>query len=180
MKIIPHPEQTLLDFSEPLPQLKLCRKCGERKPLEEFCVSYNLRCGRVSNCRACHRKWGKECYRRTKGRASRNCHLRDTYGITLEEYNAKLMAQGMMCAICGKKAPSLDSSEWGKYSYPVDHCHETKKVRGILCPQCNSGLGHFKDRPELLRSAIRYLQQSAKVHVGQAHIPLFDDYEPQT
>lgn len=56
------------------------------------------------------------------------------------------------CWICG-------THDWpGMHGRPhVDHCHKTGKVRGILCAECNSGLGKFKDRPEFLIKAVEYL-----------------------
>jgi hypothetical protein len=75
------------------------------------------------------------------------------YGIAAEEYDALLVAQGNRCAICG-------SPDWpGKDNRPhVDHNHETGQIRGLLCGPCNVGLGQFKDDPERLRAAIRYLE----------------------
>lgn len=64
------------------------------------------------------------------------------YGIDAEE-QARLLANG--CAICGEEATH------------IDHCHSTGKVRGGLCNLCNGGLGFFKDDPERLRAAARYL-----------------------
>jgi hypothetical protein len=83
--------------------------------------------------------------------------LKGTYSLTPEEYEARLVAQGGGCAICGK-APN------GK-ALSVDHNHDCcpgkkscgKCIRGLLCQQCNMGLGHFKDDTTLLRRAINYL-----------------------
>lgn len=81
---------------------------------------------------------------------SKSNDLKKSYGITLEEYDKLLESQGGGCAICGGK------DERFKF-LPVDHCHKTKKVRGLLCQHCNRGLGYFRDSPELLRAAIAYL-----------------------
>lgn len=69
-------------------------------------------------------------------------------------YHYLLKNQGGGCAICGAKPQ-------GTKSLPVDHDHATDRVRGILCQNCNTGLGHFKDKPELLRAAIAYLERQA-------------------
>ena len=65
------------------------------------------------------------------------------------DYNLLAEVQGNKCAICGT-APTNKKLD-------LDHCHETKKIRGLLCNNCNRGLGHFKDNPELLRKAIDYI-----------------------
>lgn len=79
--------------------------------------------------------------------------LQSTFGINLDEYNAMLASQNGGCAICGK------SSEENKKRLAVDHCHNSKKVRGLLCSPCNQAIGLFKDSTELLQSAISYLNQ---------------------
>ena len=77
--------------------------------------------------------------------------LRKTYGLTVEQYMAMAEAQGHVCKICGK--PETD-----KYgALHVDHDHQTSTVRGLLCGQCNTALGKFRDDPALLRAAIAYL-----------------------
>lgn len=80
----------------------------------------------------------------------RNGHLVRKYGITADEYDRRLDEQGGGCKICGKILQRV--------SLAVDHNHKTGKVRGILCENCNRGLGMFKDDPNLLRSAIEYLE----------------------
>jgi len=77
------------------------------------------------------------------------------YGISQEDFDAMLTAQGGKCAICG-------TAEWrGRHNRPhVDHCHATKAFRGILCDFCNRGLGIFEDDPARLRAAANYLESA--------------------
>lgn len=81
----------------------------------------------------------------------RRSHLRRKFGITVEQFDAALAAQGGRCAIC-------DTDNPGTRTWHVDHCHETKRVRGLLCKSCNHGLGLFRDNPGTLLAAERYLQ----------------------
>lgn len=74
-------------------------------------------------------------------------HLRYEYGLEPEQYDAMLIAQNGCCAICG------DATD-----LHVDHQHVADgTVRGLLCGPCNSGLGYFRDDPERLLAAVRYL-----------------------
>ena len=79
----------------------------------------------------------------------KNGNLKRTYGISLEEYESLLESQDNVCKIC-------KTEKIGKH-LAVDHDHKTGKIRGILCENCNRGLGMFKDSPELLQNAIQYL-----------------------
>lgn len=80
----------------------------------------------------------------------------DSYGLTQDEYEALLAMQGGLCAIC--RHPETARHQSGQVrSLAVDHDHATGLVRGLLCTNCNHGLGKFKDDPELLRQAITYL-----------------------
>jgi hypothetical protein len=76
--------------------------------------------------------------------------LKKSYGMTLEQREAMLAAQGGKCAICTSPEPN------GRY-WHIDHCHSSMKVRGLLCNNCNLMLGHSKDNVETLAAAIRYL-----------------------
>lgn len=78
--------------------------------------------------------------------------LLKTYGITIEQYDALISAQNGCCAVCGG---SGDGKPWH-----VDHCHDTGKVRGILCALCNRGIGHFRESAALLRAAADYLERA--------------------
>jgi hypothetical protein len=74
------------------------------------------------------------------------------YNISKRDYDNILLYQNNKCAICH------DELNKSIRSPPVDHCHNSGKVRGILCHKCNTGLGFFKENPEILESAIRYLK----------------------
>jgi hypothetical protein len=84
----------------------------------------------------------------------RDRRLRRTYGVSEEQVLQRSEAQGGRCAICDTEAELV-----------VDHDHAVKNaeaVRGMLCPTCNLGLGHFKDSPELLEAAARYLRSYSR------------------
>ena len=77
------------------------------------------------------------------------------YGLTLDQYHALLERQGEHCAICSTALIPL-----GRDTH-IDHDHCTTRVRGLLCGQCNPGLGRFKDDPATLRRAAEYLERAA-------------------
>lgn len=77
--------------------------------------------------------------------------LKQTYGVTAQQYSKILLDQNGVCAVC-------QLQDIG--NMPLDHNHSTGKIRGILCQKCNRGLGHFKDSPALLRKAAEYLESN--------------------
>ncbi len=82
------------------------------------------------------------------------------YGITLDEYNEILKKQHGVCAICKQPEVSIDPRTNEARNLSVDHCHSTKKVRGLLCNNCNNMLGRSKDNIVTLANAIDYLKNS--------------------
>lgn len=82
--------------------------------------------------------------------------LRRNYGVTLEWYRETLEKQNGVCAIC--KEPETTVIRNKVISMPVDHDHVTGSPRGLLCTKCNRGLGLFRDKIDVLNSAISYLQ----------------------
>ena len=92
-------------------------------------------------------------YYRTNKDSVKNTYLQTNYGITLEEYNLLSEEQSKKCKICNQNCPT------GK-SLAVDHNHKTGKVRGLLCKNCNIGLGMFFDNLDFLESAVLYLKYS--------------------
>lgn len=97
--------------------------------------------------RAKNAKWRKGNPERV-----RSYNLERMYGITHADYEAMLDAQDHRCAICG----GIEPGGRGKH-FHVDHCHDTEKVRGLLCTSCNIGIGYLKENPSILQSAIDYL-----------------------
>lgn len=76
------------------------------------------------------------------------------YGISAETYKDMLLNQSNACKICGY------IPEEGGRALAIDHCHNTNKVRGLLCTTCNIGLGDFKDDPKLLIAAANYILET--------------------
>ena len=82
----------------------------------------------------------------------RSAKLKYNYGITVEDYERMVEAQGGVCAICGKSSQEANPGHW-KERLAVDHCHETGKVRGLLCNNCNAGIGHLGSESVALAAA---------------------------
>lgn len=87
--------------------------------------------------------------------SQRALYLKRAYGLTVEQYEAL----GNRCGICGAEQGNANRTNGdGKpYRLHVDHCHDTGRIRGVLCINCNMGIGYFKHDIELLRKAIEYL-----------------------
>jgi len=83
-------------------------------------------------------------------------HLKRNYNLTKEDYEKLLLKQNNQCAICKNEKSQTSKTEW----LFVDHCHETGKIRGLLCNQCNIGIGSFKDNISLMENAIKYILNS--------------------
>lgn len=98
-------------------------------------------------------------------------HLRNRYGITLEDYNTMLESQNGVCAAC--KTPSDTTRR-----LCVDHCHNTGKIRGLLCFKCNAILGLSHDSIDILRSAIDYIENNTCA-VDKVVRPIISDHEGQ-
>lgn len=88
-----------------------------------------------------------------KNRNHKKEHLKDRYNMSLEDYQSMLDGQDNKCKLCNIV---LDSSCKALKPH-IDHCHITGVIRGMLCHNCNAGLGHFKDSIVLLDKAKEYL-----------------------
>lgn len=130
--------------------------------------NYGLAFRNNSTCISCSKK-GKNNYNyqgihllkgqeKTNHRRSINYKyaLKSTYNITVDSYNLMYDNQSGCCAICGTHQSEL------KRSLCVDHCHDTNRVRGLLCHGCNFAIGFLKDSIANLNSAIKYLKENGK------------------
>lgn len=116
-----------------------CSYCEEEKILTAFTPGIVVRGGGL--CQQC------QCIDNRVKRLRR-------YGISVDQYDALLLAQGGCCSCCG----AAGSSEARQLS--VDHDHETGAIRGIICHSCNVGIGHLGDNADGVRRALRYLERT--------------------
>jgi ribosomal protein S14 len=126
----------------------LCPSCGETN-VDKF---YRDTKGRRTNsrCRECHKKHSSFLWHSKTQVEKQATRVQAMYGLTPDEYIKMYSKQQGKCAICGNKPTT-------KRGLHVDHNHNTKMVRGLLCHGCNTGIGAMKESLESLRSAIKYL-----------------------
>ncbi len=144
---------------------KSCNRCGEEKDLEDFYEGSGT-FGRMQPCKACKCLAGRlrwtdpdvKAHRKVymaspAGRAmARKCDLKKKFGITPDDYERMLEAQGGHCALC----PATVGNSLRPRLH-VDHDHETGAVRKLLCSRCNMALGIVGESVELLKAMIQYL-----------------------
>jgi hypothetical protein len=164
--------------------MKACNRCGETKDLSEFHRAAGARDGHRGECKVCARLLRRENYEKNREiyierarlwvrenpdraratrkrrnarpevkRSARDAYYRRTYGVSADEFDAMLEAQGGRCAICKEMPERLASMH-------VDHDHATGEVRGLLCLNCNQGIGKLKDDASLLLRAAFYLRHA--------------------
>jgi hypothetical protein len=145
--------------------VKICSTCRNSQSLDAFQKNRHRPDGLHSQCRSCvsaagrawrernpeqkkatNRRWAEENAERTFNATW------GPFGFYYSDYLAMLEAQGGVCAICH------ESCRPGR-RLSVDHCHATGRIRGLLCDWCNRGLGLFRDSPESLLRAERYLDK---------------------
>lgn len=127
-----------------------CTDCGVFKLASEYHLERDVKAvGGVTmraQCRPCreHIKW--------------KSFIQRTYGITAEDYYNMLADQDGKCAVC--ESEEVNSSRISSGKLFIDHCHDTGKVRGLLCSKCNHAIGLLNDDTDLLHKAIAYLNKS--------------------
>jgi hypothetical protein len=137
---------------------KVCPTCRETKATSEFYRHKSRRDGLCSECKLCSKLRAAEWRKNNPARVAaylprdpgkqRIANLKRCYGIDQIDYALMVLRQMGRCAICKEEFISTPN---------VDHCHETKRVRGLLCSTCNRALGLFRDDPILLESAKDYV-----------------------
>ena len=120
--------------------------------------TYAVELPRCPQCRKASQKRYNTKRRTTQAAYIAQWHTRNPgyyrkrlYGLSKEDVKSLLTRQAYRCPIC---TMPVDAKS------PLDHCHNTGKVRGILCRHCNPMLGFAKDKPSTLRAAADYLEKS--------------------
>ena len=136
-----------------------CTKCKQTKPQSEFYKNTKNKTGYHQYCKDCAKANSRKNHALRIQRndvqyktQKKNGYIKNRYGITLEQYNNKLLSQ-KTCGICGIHLELNDTN------VHLDHCHTTNKLRDFLCGNCNRGIGSFHDSISKLRKAIMYLQK---------------------
>jgi hypothetical protein len=163
--------------------VKRCKHCEETKSLDDFYIDRKAKDGRRPDCKACNlairarkyaanpqpyidrvKRWQQDNperlneYRREyrqrpeRKAADREGYLKRKYGMTIADYDRMFAAQHGVCAICDEARPD-------ERTLHVDHDHETRAIRGLLCFRCNNALGDFREEYELFQRAANYLDR---------------------
>ncbi|WP_112468136.1 endonuclease VII domain-containing protein [Streptomyces triticisoli] len=126
---------------------KRCARCRRELPLTAFARDKNRRDGLRVRCRECVAEHSAAHSRRRREAMGKPVRVKRRYGITEAERDMLVASQRGVCCICLPAPPAH-----------VDHCHETGRVRGVLCFSCDAALGQFKDRPDVIRRAAAYVE----------------------
>lgn len=136
-------------------KIMICIRCKKDKPITQFSIGNGG--ARRSRCKECSNGYYNAWAALNKDKIkdiNKLKRIKAEYGLSPSIVEQIWNEQNRQCAIC-KEYIEL----WSKNTH-IDHNHETGRVRGLLCLSCNTGLGHFKDNPNLLREAAAYLERS--------------------
>ena len=139
---------------------KTCKVCGLIKPTDEFYRASDQRYLQP-DCKACHVEASRRYYHRLppEAKARRIATIKARkYGMTLDEMLAYVEQHDDNCDICGQPDTTHRNATWTR-QLTFDHDHDTGRLRGMLCSQCNLALGRFGEDVELLRKAIDYIER---------------------
>jgi len=156
--------------------MKFCSRCKINKNNNEFYTNTSRKDGLGTYCIECQNEYSRSRYAspdqykqrkmsekenkiKRKG-SSRKWYLKSTYNLTIDKYSQMLLEQGGLCDICETQITS-------ERHFDVDHDHSCcsgykscgKCVRGLICFNCNSVLGHSKDRVDILEKTINYIKK---------------------
>ena len=166
---------------------KICTLCKKEKTLSEYHDNNRGSFGKHSMCKICrnrresnrkmkryrndseYRAKVNECNRKqSRERTLKNpdyqidLHMKSRYDISLKEYNELFESQKGVCAICQKPETQKHNDKIKRLH--IDHDHVTGKIRALLCSECNTGIGKFKDNIEILHKAISYLEKHSNMN----------------
>jgi Autographiviridae endonuclease VII len=148
---------------------KKCTNCNLEKDLSNFGKLKHGKHGLRPECKQCCKDKNALYYLNNKDKINKRCkewsinnkeavrfyYVKRMYRITKKDWESLLLKQNNRCAIC-----NIYSKD--KSFFCTDHCHEGGQVRGLLCRNCNTVLGHAKDNINILEKAIEYLKIHGK------------------
>lgn len=140
---------------------KTCLLCEQDKDESDFYRFFDRWTQKrylSARCKPCHQEYKRTSPTTPRNRKAEKLQLR--YGLTYEQWEAMRQAEDCRCMICG-----ISEDELGK-KLDVDHCHDSGKVRGLLCNPCNTMLGHARDKVEILEAAVAYLKENSEGYKG--------------
>lgn len=130
-----------------------CYVCKETKAIREFSSDRWEGSGRKYKCKSCAssymREWRRKMPLQNRRQMEWTQNLKSKYGLSPDDYDLILAAQGGRCSIC-RKPPR-------EQRLHVDHDHETGEIRGLLCSCCNTAIGQLQDDPDIAQAAADYL-----------------------
>jgi hypothetical protein len=156
--------------------MKKCLKCLRLLPITEYHKDKSRASGLREKCKDCRCKYEKivkkKCVacgddfevsglskgQKYCGKVCQRVHIR--YGIDEYKLEDLLIRSNYKCSICGEDEVNIDKRTGKIYELSIDHNHNTGEVRGVLCTNCNAGLGHFKDNIDSLKKAISYIKNN--------------------
>ena len=142
-------------------QYKRCSMCKEEKSRDQFYSRIDREIGVTSYCKDCGRENAKKKHDYQKNREK---NLRQRYNLSWDMYLDMLADQHGKCPICMNDLDMDPDCPRSGLAPVVDHDHDTGRVRAILCADCNRGIGMFKENPDALWAAARYvIEHNAEV-----------------
>jgi len=133
---------------------KQCGTCLKRKPVCDFHRNSGVRDGLNSICKLCT----SERQRSIPIEKIREYNRRRDYGISPQEYDIRFSEQGGACAVCRMAETCIDPRSGKVKPLSLDHNHQTKQNRGLLCHACNVALGYMRDDPKNIRALADYAE----------------------
>lgn len=149
--------------SFPVGIIKICKKHGQLTENETCRVTFKKSNKTYIFCKKCRSINHKNLRNKNPEKMDKqryNYYLKSKFNLTQDQYNQLLKKQNGLCAICKNTETQLRRKSKEYKLLSVDHCHKTKKIRGLLCHKCNVSIGLLNDSIERMEEMIKYLKSS--------------------
>lgn len=136
----------------------MCLICQKFLPRTTEFFYINNRTGTLRRrCKDCTNIESRKRHAKPKANERHCDRMREkAFGLTKKDYKKIVEEQDNRCAICNQHETRKNRIGQTR-NLSVDHCHKSGKIRQLLCSNCNAGLGHFKDNPEFILAAYKYI-----------------------